>query len=171
MANLISHNSKNISFSINNSWTSVLYSTLLISGSETANSQWEKYFMIWLAEHDQGIVGQGMVGIDFDDIYWSEDDFENQQSFVVNIAKNAIEKQLWRNLDYQTDEDTLTELLNNWIDLFQQASKDDINTIDDFKWYVKPGLDDLDRKCAVHGIFLNKLGETEKACCYLCDEI
>ena len=61
MGNLISHNSKGINHSISNGWTSVLYSTLLISGSGMAKTVWEKQFMIWLAEHDQGIIGYGMA--------------------------------------------------------------------------------------------------------------
>ena len=42
MANLLSHTTKDIFHNVNNSWTSVLYSTLLISGSELAKTDWEK---------------------------------------------------------------------------------------------------------------------------------
>lgn len=95
MANLISHISKGISHSVSNGWTSVLYSTLLISGSEIAKTEWEKLFMIWLAEHDQGIIGSGMVGIDFDNIFWSGSEFEKQKEFVAGIAQSAINEKSW----------------------------------------------------------------------------
>jgi hypothetical protein len=169
MANILSHTTNNISYSISNSWTTVLYSTLLISGSHLAKTEWKKYFMIWLAEHDQNHVGLGMVGIDFDNIYWLASDFEKQKEFVIEIAQNAIDEKSWTKLDYETNEETLTGLLNLWIDLFSKAQKKDIKQRDDFDWYNKPKPSETDMKCPVHHIFLNQLGNTEKECCYLCN--
>ncbi len=168
MANIISHTVKNISHSISNGWTSVLYSTLLISGSRMAKTQWEKLFMIWLAEHDQNHVGLGMVGIDFDDIFWIISDFEKQKEFVVGIAQNAIDEKYWNQLDYETDGDTLTQLLNLWINVFSNAQIVDVIPRGDFNWYNKPNLSEIEMKCPIHHIFLNQLGNTEKDCCYLC---
>ena len=170
MANLISHISKGISHSVSNGWTGVLYSTLLISGSEIAKTEWEKLFMIWLAEHDQGIIGSGMVGIDFDNIFWSGSEFEKQKEFVTGIAQNAINEKSWLKLDYNPDEEILTGILNLWIDVFSNAQTEDIKPIDDFNWYNKPDLSEPDKKCPVHNIFLNRLGETEMDCCYICND-
>ena len=169
MANLLSHVTKNISYSISNGWTTVLYSTLLISCSRLAKTNWEKRFMIWLAEHDQNYVGLGFAGIDFEDICWSPSDFEEQKEFVIAIAKNAIEEKLWKKLDPKTNVETITSFLNLWIELFSNARADDIKPIDDFAWYNKPNLpDDLNRQCFRYKIYLNKLGKTERECCYLC---
>jgi len=168
MANIISHTARNISHSISNGWTSVLYSTLLISGSRLAKTNWEKYFMIWLAEHDQNHVGLGMVGVDFDNIFWSTSDFEKQQKFMVEIAQNAIDEKFWTLLDYETDVETLTELLNLWITVFSNAQTEDIKLRDDFNWYNKPKQSEINMKCPIHHVFLNQLGKTEKDCCYLC---
>ncbi len=170
MANIISHATKNISHSISNSWTSVLYYTLLISGSRLAKTNWEKHFMIWLAEHDQNHVGLGIVGIDFDNIYWSASEFEKQKEFVIGIAQNAINKKSWINLDYKTDEKTIAGLLNLWIDVFSDAQVNDIVPMDNFNWYHKPKPSEIDMKCPIHHIFLNQLGKTEKDCCYLCHD-
>ena len=171
MGNTISHKTKEKVFHVSNSWTSVLYGTLMISGSETAKTEWEKLFMIWLAEHDQNVVGPGIVGIDFDDVCWREDDFKSQQDFVVNLAARAIEENLWYRLDYLTDEKVLIALFNDWIDLFQEAKKEDIKPKKDFRWYSKPQSDDLDKRCSIHGIYLNRLGETEAGCCMLCNDV
>ena len=171
MANTISHTIKNITYSISNAWTSVLYSTLLISGSQIAKNKWEKHFLIWLAEHDQNHIGLGIVGIDFDHIFWSITEFKNQKQFILSIAQNAIDEKAWTKLDFDTDEEILTELLNKWIDIFFNTQIDDIVRKDDFKWYNKPILSELDMKCPIHHVFLNRLGETEKiwqvSRCYL----
>ena len=171
MTNYISHSSKNISHNVSNGWTCVLYSTLLISGSRIAKTKWEKLFMIWLTEHDQNHVGGGMVGIDFDDIYWSASEFESQKEFVIRIAQEAIEERYWNELDYETNKETLTEILKQWIDIFSNAQIEDIVLKDDFVWYNKPNPSEIDMKCSVHHIFLNQLGNTEKECCYLCHGI
>ena len=169
MANILSHTAKNISHSISNGWTTVLYSTLLISGSRLAKTHWEKLTMIWLAEHDQNHVGGGMVGIDLEDMHWSTSEFESQKEFVVAIAQNAIDEKSWTKLNYDTNEETLTELLKLWIDVFSNAKIDDIVPVDDFNWYNKPKPSEIDIKCPIHHIFLNQLGNTEKDCCYLCN--
>ncbi len=169
MANILSYTAKNISHSISNGWTSVLYSTLLISGSRLAKTEWEKLFIIWLAEHDQNHVGQGIVGIDFNNIHWSTSEFDSQKEFVVKVAQNAIDEKSWTKLDYETDRETLTGLLNLWIAVFSNAQIADIVPRDDFNWYNKPNLSEIEMKCPIHNIFLNQLGNTEKDCCYLCN--
>ena len=168
MANCISYTSKGVSHSISNGWTTVLYSVLLISGSKLAETSWEELFLIWLAEHDQNHIGQGMVGIDVDRIHWSNSEFEQQREFVVKIAQNAINKSYWNELNYNTDEEVLVELLNLWIDIFSNVQIDDIIAMDDFTWYNKPKPSEIEMKCHIHGIFLNQLGNTNKDCCYLC---
>ena len=126
MTNILSHTSKDIFHNVNNSWTSVLYSTLLISGSELAKTEWEKLFMIWLAEHDQAHIGLGFVGIDFDDIHWTKENFDEQKTFVIDIAKIAISNKSWNKLDYHPDEKILTSVLQLWIEIFSDATTDDI---------------------------------------------
>ena len=170
MANLLSYKSKGINHSISNGWTSVLYSTLLISGSGIAKTIWEKLFMIWLAEHDQGIIGYGMAGIDFDQIFWSVSEFEKQKEFVTGIAQKAINEKSWSKLDYETEEEVLEGLLNLWIDMFSKASAEDIKPIEDYNWYVKPDLSDLDNKCSIHNVFLNRLMEDKMGCCMICND-
>lgn len=169
MANCLSNISKGISSSISNSWTSVLYSTLLLSGSGLARTDWEKLFLIWLAQHDQNHVGLGMVSIDFNNINWIPSEFKEQREFVVAIAQEAINKKSWVKLDYETDEVELTKLLRLWIDIISKATIDDIILSSDFNWYNKPNLSHLNRKCIIHNIYLNQLGLTKSDCCYLCN--
>jgi len=171
LANLISHRKKDIFHSINNSWTGVLYACLLISGSEMANTKWEKLFMIWLAEHDQGHLGLGMVGIDFDDINWSTEEFQQQQYFIIEIARKAIADKSWIKLSYKPDEQILVKLLNVWIDIFSNAGIEDVkDKQEEFNWYMKPEISTINRKCSIHNIYLNRLGSTDTECCYLCNE-
>lgn len=171
MANLISNKSQNIFHNISNSWTSVLYSVLLLSGSEIAISDWEKEFIIWLSEHDQNTVGLGVVGIDFENIRWNKTEFEDQREFVIKISDNAVENKIWKKLDYKPDEKILIDILNKWKSIFINADKADIKEINDYRWYIKPLKEDFVRKCRIHNVYLNKLHDSEKNCCLICNDM
>ncbi len=127
--------------------------------------------MIWLAEHDQGHVGLGIVGIDVEDIYWTQSEFDTQKSFLVGIAQKALEEQSWQLLPYAPEEDILQRILRQWVDLFQNAQMADISAWkQDFDWYVKPERDSLDKKCPIHHIFLNRLSQDPLEACYICHD-
>lgn len=85
---------------LSNGSTSVLFSVLLLSGSQLAESVWEQELMTWLAEHDQEVFGSGMVGFDLDDIAWDVERFGVQQQFVLRMIDLALHKHRWNELGY-----------------------------------------------------------------------
>src|SRR5262245_51957100 len=62
---------------LSNGATDVLLSILLLAGSDLATSDWEKSLVVWLAEHDQSVVGGGCVDFDLDEIAWTSTDFQH----------------------------------------------------------------------------------------------
>src|SRR5690349_18901383 len=114
MGNLILNRKTGRYLKMNNSWTDIVYSTLLLSGSELAKSNWEKELMIWIAEHDQAWVGLGMSGMDINDFGWTVTKFDHQKEFVLKIIDNALNQRTWTRLPYRPIEDVLINLLNEF---------------------------------------------------------
>jgi hypothetical protein len=85
---------------LSNGSTDVLLTVLLLSGSALAASTWERELMTWLAEHDQGVFGAGMVGFDLDEIAWSADGFDVQRAFVLRTIDLALTRHRWDELSY-----------------------------------------------------------------------
>ena len=78
-----------------NGSTSVLLSTLLLAGSDTAESEWEIKLMQFLAGRDQNVFGFGMVGFDLGDIGWERERFDEQRAFVLQVADLALDRHRW----------------------------------------------------------------------------
>src|SRR5688500_9246366 len=112
MGNIISDKSIGNSISISNSWTDVLLCTLLLSGSQTARTEWEKKTMIWLAEHDQNYIGSGIVGFDLSSIGWTKQNFAHEKKFLLKVIEKAVTEKIWEKLSFKADANTLTGFLN-----------------------------------------------------------
>lgn len=172
MSNILSHKAKDRFYTINNAYTQLLFSTLLIAGSKLAKTPWQKQFLIWLAEHDQNHMGSGMVGFDVTNVYWIESEFDEQKQFVVDLAKNALNKKIWSQLPFTTNEPQLIALLQDWISLFSVVQKQDIvQGKQDFNWLCKPESSMLNDKCPQHNIYLNRLGDSVQLCCMICNNL
>src|SRR5215813_8151203 len=100
MANRFSNKKADDSFKIPNGATDVLLSVLLLAGSDLAQTPWEKEFITWLAGHDQGTFGLGMVGFDLDEIAWDPDRFVEQKAFLLRVIDTALQRHRWEILDY-----------------------------------------------------------------------
>jgi hypothetical protein len=88
------------SLQLSNGSMSVLISVLLLAGSDLAESLWERELVVWLAEHDQGIYGGGVVGFDLDEIAWSPGDLAAQRAFLLRVIDLARARHRWDVLDY-----------------------------------------------------------------------
>ena len=75
---------------LSNGLTSVLFSTLLLAGSDLAESAWEIKLMQFLAGRDQNVFGLGMVGFDPGDIGWDRESFDEEKAFVVRVINRAF---------------------------------------------------------------------------------
>jgi hypothetical protein len=124
MSNIISlhknDNDKCKWLSMSNSYTSVVILTIALSGSALAEYEWQKELVIWFAEHDQSVIGEGVVGFDIDDIPWTPDKFDEEKSFLLNVIDEAINKQRWEQLWFEPGEhifeflSTFRELINSF---------------------------------------------------------
>jgi hypothetical protein len=71
------------SLKMSNGLTSVFISVLSLSASRLAKTEREIDFAIWLASHDQAIVGSGTVGFDISDIPWSMENFDAEKKVCI----------------------------------------------------------------------------------------
>lgn len=157
MGNLITNEKNGEYLQLSNGGTSVLISVLLLSGSDVAETQWEKDFVAWLAEHDQSLLGLGMCGFDLNDIAWTNNDFMQQKIFVLKIIHKAMKKHRWTVLGYEPPYvgESLVKL-RDMVDHFQQS-----HVGKDREWELHFKADPP-RKCPKHAVFEHHNG------CYIC---
>jgi hypothetical protein len=162
MGNWISNDkySKEIGLKMSNGGTAVLISVLLLSGSDVAQTQWEKELVCWLGEHDQSIFGRGVVGFDLDEIAWNKEDFTEQKDFFLKMIDTALTRHRWNALDYDPpfaagDLAELRHLVENYVIEFVEPDKE-------WNWYLK--ADDF-AKCPIHQVYLHAEG------CAICNDM
>ena len=153
---------------LSNGATSVLYHTILLSGSKIAQTNWEKKFLIWLAERDQNVIGLGIVGFNVAELGWIKNEFELQKSFIVNSIELSLDNKEWKNLPYNPSEEIIQNKLTETLNIFKALKSEDITT-KERTWYNEPNEFDLNEICEVHKIFLNKLEPEPKSRCQLCN--
>jgi len=168
MGNLIFNSKTKEMVTLSNGATSVLYHTLLLSGSKIAQTSWEKRFMIWLAERDQNVIGSGIVGFDITELGWNNEEFEKEKSFIVKSLKSSLEKKEWQNLPYNPSEKIIQNKLTETLKIFNSLKIEDISTKKRM-WYNEPNEFDLNEICQIHSIYLNKLQPEPKSRCQLCN--
>ena len=136
---------------LSNGSTSVLFSTLLLAGSDLAESAWEVKLMQFLAGRDQNVFGIGMVGFDLGDIGWERVSFEEQKSFLLRVIDLAMSRHRWEALGYdppfvhkQLGE--LRALVDRWaVDCVRASSA---------AWDIWARTGEP-AKCTKHGVFKN----------------
>lgn len=112
---------------MSNSYTTVIISTLVLSGSILETTDREKEIIVWLAQHDQGILGGGTVGFSIQDIPWTYDGFEREKTFLLQVVDGAINRLGWEKLGYSPGEHTIKFLyeFKNLIEKFDKDYVDD----------------------------------------------
>src|SRR4051812_40523407 len=107
---------------MSNGLTSVFIAVLVLSGSDLAQTEWEKELVVWLAEKDQGIYGLGVVGFDIAEMGWTRDGFEEEKRFVFRMIDAAATKHRWEALDYRPREDWVMDRLGKFRSLIEHSS-------------------------------------------------
>lgn len=167
MANCISFKDESISCS--NGLTSVLLTTIGLSGSRLAENEDEKNLIVWLMTQDQGVRGIGTVGFDLAELPWKCDKFEQQKAFMLKTLEGVKNKLGWETLDYTPNEEMLTGRIY-WIrNMIEQMSVEDIDENNTMEWLC----DDEDGgmipkgypKCQCHRILLSIFG------CMACNDM
>ena len=163
MANVVSNNKVDPEnfLQLSNGGMSVLIDVLSLAGTSLANSNWEKECITWIATHDQGVFGLGMVGFDIDDIAWSIDceEFERQKSFLLKVFARAHSKEDWHILDYEPP--YACEYLPKLGKLLESYK---CQNVEMKEWDDKLFPDIIGETCSKHGVFLHIGG------CVLCND-
>jgi hypothetical protein len=148
---------------MSNGLTAVLIEILSLSASYLAKTDAEIDFAIWLACHDQAIMGGGMVGFDLSELPWSTENFEAEKRFLLRVVDSAKTKQYWNLLDYEPCEEMVLRSLEKFKDLIEDFTKEFIST-DNFwsQTFLKPIEP---KKCSIHNIYLHQEG------CVICNNM
>ena len=168
MGNLITNDKVNPDHYIqmSNGLTSVFFDLLTLSASSLAKNNWEIETAIWFAEHDQGVIGLGIVGFDVADMGWEKHFFSEQKKFIISVTKDAMNGHSWNKLSYEPRPEVICKALEDFYNLifsFQEVHM----TGEPRSWYVKP--DPPFEKCLIHQVYLHRLGKNPLECCLLCE--
>ncbi|NJK48242.1 hypothetical protein HC931_08690 [Candidatus Gracilibacteria bacterium] len=148
---------------MSNGLTAVLIEVLSLSASYLAKTDAEIDFAIWVACHDQAIMGRGMVGFDLSELPWSTENFEAEKRFLLRVVDSAKAKQYWNLLDYEPREEMVLCSLEKFKDLIEDFSKEFISTNNFWsKTLPKPAKH---KKCSLHNIYLHEEG------CVICNNM
>jgi hypothetical protein len=86
---------------MSNLLTEVFMEVLALSGSELARLEWEIDTVVWLAAHDQAVMGLGMVGFSVADLGWTSEQLDEQKAFLLRVIDGALGRVGWERLGYQ----------------------------------------------------------------------
>lgn len=144
---------------LSNGSMAVLISVLLLAGSDLASSDWERELVVWLAEHDQGIYGRGVVGFDLDEIAWSPDQLAAQRAFLVRVIDLALAHHRWEILGY--DPPFVAEQLLRLREMVEQYPAAIVAAGREWQWHGGPPTGE---RCPHHAVFLHTHG------CAICND-
>ncbi len=120
---------------MSNGTTSVLLTTICLSGSRLAVTEHEKDLIIFLAERDQGIVGGGMVGFDIGEMPWEEESLEQDKAFMIKVIDHAIDGLGYETLTYKPNIDIIIPRLQHFRRLIEAMDKESIQMKRILQWY------------------------------------
>lgn len=149
--------------SMSNGLAAVFISVLSIAASLLAKNDREKEIAVWLASHDQGAFGLGVVNFDVSDCPWDEATFDQDKAFLLSVIRAAGLRHGWSKLDYNPREDWVKRCLSEFEELVQRFGVEHVVPPVEQVWYFgeKPAKFEL---CAIHGVYLHSHG------CILCND-
>ncbi|MFD1885506.1 hypothetical protein [Paenibacillus wenxiniae] len=154
---------------MSNGMTSVFLEVLVLSGSILAQTNREKELVIWLAQHDQAILGIGTVGFEIDEMAWTVDDFEAEKHFMLRIICSAIEGLGWERLDYKPNQEQVASCLKTFADMISVFEQKYVQMDNYLEWSKVeeneqyPTISVGYPQCEIHGIYLFCFG------CMICN--
>ena len=147
---------------MSNGLTAVFVGTLALAASKLAMSDSERQLAAWVASHDQGVFGLGIVGFDVSELPWQCETFTADRGFLLSLISAARARTGWERLDYQPLEAWLQPALDafrTFVEAFkiEHACRDEGQV-----WrYGQPLHSAL---CPIHQIYLHAHG------CVLCHD-
>jgi len=159
MANLISNEAAGLGLPLSNGATDVLLSVLVLAGSDLALTTWEQELVTWLAEHDQTILGIGMVSFDVHEIAWTCDRFDDEKAFLLKTIDQALTRHRWDALGY--DPPYAHQYLSTFRTLVQAVELESIRPDSTWEWLQRP---EAMVKCSRHEVYVHASG------CLLCND-
>lgn len=165
MSNIISlskNSPKEEWLQMSNGAADVVIEMLVLNGSASAKTEYEKEFVVWLAEKDQNTIGIGTVGFDIDEMPWTKKNFSAEKEFMINVIKNAENKCKWDKLGYIPTEEIVVPFLKQLRALFEQMTEDLIDESSRKEWL--DSADDNDPikcgfpRCEKHNVLLSCFG-------------
>lgn len=153
---------------MSNGLTSVFLSTLVLSGSALAQTDRERALIVWLAEHDQAVVGSGTVGFAISDMPWTPLGFAAEQQFLLQVIAAAQAKTHWALLGYHPNEALLIPRLATFAHLIQQLTVDRVASVQSHEWCPTAAVEDIPTGfsyCMRHQILLHWRG------CIVCNDL
>jgi hypothetical protein len=157
------------SISMSNGLIYVFLELLVINGSILAQTNRERELIIWLAQHDQSIVGIGTVGFDIDEMPWTLDNFEQEQDFLIRTITSAINGLGWERLGYEPRKEWIIEKLEQYQLMIGTFEKQYVNETYYSEWSeieendYNPTIPVGYPKCSIHQVYLSCHG------CILCN--
>lgn len=161
---------KNGSFHLQNSATDTFLAVLILSGSALAETDWEKATVVWLAAHDQSIIGRGVVGFPINEMGWTRESFDSQKQFVLRMIDGAMLEPQWDAIGFEPE---LAAAVAQWLlpTLAQFRGLVEEFTVGDVEENPDPGIsrDWIAEEChgypqcPKHGVYLHHSG------CILCN--
>ena len=154
---------------MSNVLTRIFIDTLVLSGSLLAETDREKEFVIWLAQHDQYAMGNGTVSFSLDEMPWEPNHFKENKFFMLRMIEQALQGAGWERLSYTPIDKDIRYALTAFRELILLFGKDDIDT-NHYKYWRTMEEDDSSHtiskgypKCDKHEVYLSCFG------CVLCN--
>ncbi|MFC7619219.1 hypothetical protein [Microlunatus sp. GCM10028923] len=145
---------------LSNAATAVLYSVIVIAGTDLASTPWQRRLISWIAGRDQAIFGRGAVDLELEDIGWSRAEFAAQQGFLRDVLATAATGHRWDVLDYRPSREILIEFLARVDSLVRELPPSVADEPTDRYWPVDDPVD----RCPTHQVLLHPGG------CLICHD-
>lgn len=148
---------------MSNGLMAAFVSVLSIAASSLAKTDRDRLMAVWLASHDQGVFGRGVVDFDISEYLWEPASFDQDKEFLLAVIRAARAQHQWSTLDYSPRLDWILECLARFEELVQLFLAEHVPPISEQAWSFGERVSAFER-CAVHGIYLHRHG------CVLCND-
>lgn len=163
---------RDLDLKMTNGGTSVFINVLCLSGGRLAETESQKRFMVFLAEQNQEIYGNGTIGFDIVEMPWDKNSFGEDKAFMLRVIEGARKKLGWETLlRYTPNEERIYDDLSKFQKLIERMTADDIIEASLSEW-----LSDISKsaekdpircgfpKCKIHDAYIGVYG------CQICME-
>ena len=148
---------------MSNGLTSVFVSVLAIAASALASNDRERLIAVWLASHDQGVFGRGVVDFDISEMPWAHDHFLKEKAFVLEVIGAGLSRLGWNKLGYSPQEESVFACLDEFRNMISVLSQEHVDTFAEPNWPCGGPPNEF-KLCERHSAYLHSGG------CVLCND-